>query len=69
MTTERKRIHVALRVSTREYAHWSRAAALEGISVVEMAREAIRGHLRHLALLRLAAAERRQRTPLTVASG
>jgi hypothetical protein len=65
MNTERKRLLVAVRLSPREHGHWIRGAALEGITIPELCREAVRGHLRQLALLRLASAERRERAPVT----
>ena len=67
-SSERKRLLVAVRLSPREHGHWIRGAALEGITVPELCREAVRAHLRQLTLLRLAGAERRVRAPLAAVS-
>jgi len=69
MNTERKRLLVAVRLSPREHTHWLRGAALEGITVPELCREAVRKHLRELLLLRLAGGGQVERTSLSAERG
>jgi hypothetical protein len=64
MSSDRRCVLVAIRLTRSEHDRWMRIAAREDLRLVELIRESVRAHLRALEPLRLVGPERGERVVL-----